>query len=409
MDASARTAEAAPRRRKPFLSLPKAILALLAAGVVGLVWISLPSGGSGGHAPPPMPPAAVTVSQPLQRDLASRAGFLGQFSAVQRVELRAQVGGTLTSIDFRDGQIVHKGDLLFTIDPRPYQIKAAQAQAQIQSAQARLGLAGSELWRAQQLKRTEFGTAETVDQRTSDQRDALATLDQAQAALRDASLDIEFSRITAPFTGRIGAHQVSIGNLVSGSRAGTSATTLLATIVSLDPIYLDFDMSEADYLAFSRARAQQKGPLADTVDISLGDEERYTRHGTLDFIDNALDRSSGTIHARATVPNPDLFLVPGEFARLRLTIGTPAPVLLIPADAVVPDQSQHIVMTVAPDGTVIPKIVTLGGMRGGLRVVLSGLAPTDRIIINGLMHALPGSKVAPQDGKVQFDAAADQS
>ncbi len=406
-EVSTRIAETAPRRRRPFVTTPRAVVVVLAAGLIAAAWFWLPQSQPGHAAMPTMPPASVTVSAPLQRSVAERTSFLGQFSAVDRVELRAQVGGTLQQINFQDGQIVHKGDLLFVIDPRPYEIRAAQAQASIQSAEARLGLTGSELWRAQQLKRTDFGTAENVDQRSSDQKNATATLDQAQASLRDAALDIEFSHITAPFTGRIGAHLVSVGNLVSGSRGGTSATTLLATVVSLDPIHLDFDMSEGDYLAFARARAHLPGPLADQVEISLGDEDHYTRRGTLDFIDNALDRSSGTIHARVTVPNPDLFLVPGEFARLRLTVAPPAPLLLIPADAVVPDQSQNLVMTVTPDGTVVPKIVTLGGTRGGLRVVTSGLTPADRIIINGLMHAMPGTKVAPQNGAIRFDAPAD--
>ena len=377
---------------------------VFAGAAVGFAW-SGPTRAAGG--PPAMPPAAVTVSTPLHRDIAERTGFLGQFTAVDRVELRAQVGGTLTEIHFQDGQIVHKGDLLFVIDPRPYQIKAAEAQAQVQIAQARLALTGSELWRAQQLKRTDFGTAETVDQRSSDQRNAVASLAQAQASVGDAALDLEYSRVLAPFTGRIGAHQVSIGNLVSGSRAGSSATTLLATLVSLDPIHLDFDMSESDYLAFARERAHAGPGEANSIDISLGDEDRFTRHGTLDFIDNVLDRSSGTIHARATVPNPDLFLVPGEFARLRLTVARPASVLMIPADAVVPDQSQSLVMTVTPDNTVVPRIVTLGGTRGGLRVVDSGLQPTDHVIIDGLMHAMPGTKVAPQNGTIHFDTVAD--
>jgi multidrug efflux system membrane fusion protein len=226
---------------------------------------------------------------------------------VETVALRAQVGGILTEIAFQDGQIVHKGDLLFVIDPRPFQIKRDQAEAQLQTAQARAALSQTELWRAQQLKQSSFGTAETVDQRATEQRSAEAAIETAQASIRDAQLDLEFSRITAPFTGRIGAHLVSAGNLVSGSRGGTSATTLLATVVSLDPIYLDFDMSEADYLAFQQAH---RGSLGQEVAISLGGDGRFDRTGTLDFLDNAVNRSSGTIHARATVPNRDLAITP---------------------------------------------------------------------------------------------------
>ena len=356
----------------------------------------------------PTPAPQVTVSAPLQREVDSRAGFLGQFSAIDRVELRAQVGGTLTEIHFKDGQIVHKGDLLFVIDPRPYEIKLEQAKAALQTASARVELASAQLTRAQSLRRNEFATQETVDQRTSDQDSTKAAVEDAKARIRDAELDLEYCRVRAPFTGRIGARQVSIGSLVAGSRAATSPTTLLATLVSLDPLYLDFDMSESDFLTFSRERARIGGPLANKVMIGLSDENSFTRQGTLDFIDNALDRSSGTIHARATVPNPDLFLAPGQFARLRVAIAPPASVYLLPDSAVVLDQSQRLVMTVGPDATVKPKIVTTGDLRGGLRVIQSGLSPTDRVVIDGLVRAVPGTKVAPQDGAIHYDAAADE-
>ena len=356
----------------------------------------------------PAPAPLVTVSQPLQRALDSRVGFLGQFSAIDRVELRAQVGGTLTEIHFKDGQIVHKGDLLFVIDPRPYEIKLAQAKAALQTATARVALANNQLFRAQSLKHNEFATQETVDQRTNEQDASQAAVEDAKARVHDAELDLEYARVRAPFTGRIGARQVSLGSLVAGSRAATSPTTLLATLVSLDPLYLDFDMSESDFLTFARERARVGGPLADKVVIGLSDETNFAREGTLDFIDNALDRSSGTIHARATVPNPDLFLAPGQFARLRVAIAQPTPVYLLPDAAVVLDQSQRLVMTVGSDATVKPKIVTTGELRGGLRVILSGLEPGDRVIIDGLVRAIPGTKVAPQDGAIRYDPTADQ-
>jgi RND family efflux transporter MFP subunit len=355
---------------------------------------------------PPLP--QVVVSKPLAREVDSRLGFLGQFSAVEQVELRAQVGGTLTGIFFKDGDIVHKGDLLFTIDAEPYEIKLAQANAQLETAKARLVLAERELSRAQQLERSDFGTEQTVDQRTADQQSAQAAVDDAKAQIRDAKFDLEHCRITAPFTGRIGNHQVSVGNLIAGSRAATSPTTLLATMVSLDPIYLDFDMSEFDFLAFSRERAQTKGGPADKVEIALSDEEQFKRQGTLDFVDNALNRSSGTIHARATVPNADLFLTPGEFGRVSLIVGAPAPTLLVPDTAVLPDQSQHVVMTVGPDGSVVAKPVVIGALRGSLRVIRSGLAPTDQVIIDGIPHAAPGAKVAPQVGAIRYAAGDDQ-
>ena len=355
--------------------------------------------------PPPAqrPMANVTVSQPLRAPVAVTANFLGQFSAVETVEVRAQVGGTLTSIGFRDGQIVHKGDVLFTIDPRPYAVRLEQANAQLETAQARQELAGAEYWRAKQLRLTNYSSAETLDQRAADEHAAAATTNAARASIDDAKLDLEFARMLAPLTGRIGAHQVSIGNLVSGSRAGSSPTTLLATLISLDPIHLDFDMSEADYLAW---RAAHPDPEAHgEVQISVGDDARFTRRGTLDFIDNAVDRGSGTMHARATVPNADLLLTPGQFARLRLVISPPAPVLLVPAAAIVPDQSRQTVLVVTADGTVAPRQVTTGGLHEGLRIVKTGIGPNDRVIIDGLMQAQPGAKVQATPGKILPDTS----
>ncbi|MEJ1977141.1 MAG: efflux RND transporter periplasmic adaptor subunit [Acetobacteraceae bacterium] len=342
------------------------------------------------------------MSRPLERALDARLGFLGQFSAVDQVELRAQVGGTLTEIHFKDGDLVHKGDLLFSIDPVPYEIRLAQATAQLESATARLDLANRQLVRAQDLKRSDAGTTENVDQRVSDRRAAQGAMDDAKAQIRDAQFDLDHCRITAPFTGRIGTHLVSVGNLIAGSRAATSPTTLLATIVSVDPIYLNFDMSESDYLTFSREHAKQQGALADKVEIALSDETEFGRQGTLDFVDNVLDRSSGTLHARATVANPDLLLTPGEFARVRLILGAPVPLLLVPDTAVLPDQSEHMVLTVTPDGTVAPKQVQIGEIRNGLRVIRSGLASTDKVIIDGIPYAAPGSKVTPQDGAIKL-------
>jgi membrane fusion protein, multidrug efflux system len=369
---------------------------------VASAWLTYSYRQSDGASAAPAALPQVVVSKPLVREVDSRLGFLGQFSAVEQVELRAQVGGILNGIHFKDGDIVHKGDLLFSIDPRPYEIRLAQANAQLETARARLALAERELNRAQVLASKAFGTEQTVDQRTADKRSAQAAVDDAKAQIRDAEFDLEHCRIMAPFTGRIGTHLVSVGNLIAGSRAATSPTTLLATLVSLDPIYLDFDMSESDFLTFARGRERLNNNVASKVEIALGDETEFTRQGTLDFLDNALNRSSGTIHARATAPNPDGFLTPGVFARVKLVVGTPAQALLVPDTAVLPDQSEHIVMTVAPDSTVVPKRVEIGDLRNRLRVIRSGLAPNDRVIIEGIPHAVPGAKVAPQDGVIRY-------
>jgi RND family efflux transporter MFP subunit len=378
-----------------------ALVVLLAGGAVLFApkWLSDPSSATAQPAAPP--PPAVTVSPPLRRDLASWTTFTGQFSAVDYVELRAQVSGYLTEIHFSDGQIVHKGDLLFVIDPRPYQIALQQAGAQLLTAAAGLDLANKEIVRTADLHRRDFASGELLDQRVQQQRAAQAAVDQAKAAVASAQLNLEFTRITAPLTGRISLHRVSIGNLIAGGQSGTTPT-LLTTIVSLDPIHLDFDMSESDYLAYQRYLQSQHGgrPIDSTVEASLSDEQEWKHEGKLDFIDNEMDRGSGTIHARASLPNPGLMIAPGEFARLRLPTSARKPTLLVPDSAVSTDQSRTLVMTVAADGTVVPKSVEEGSLTGGLREITSGLSPTDRVIINGLMRARPGGKVTAQPGTI---------
>lgn len=391
------------RQRSGLLRARSTIAVVVAALVFGAAWWSRSYFGSNpgaGSSPPP----EVVVTNPLLRELDTRLGFLGQLSAINEVEFRAQVGGTLKEIHFKDGDIVQQGDLLFVIDEVPYEIRLAQATAQLETAAAQLELANRKLTRSVALKRTNAASGEEVDQRTSDQRAAQAALNDANAQIRDARFDLDHCRLTAPFTGRIGRHLVSVGNLVAGSRAGNSPTTLLATLVSLDPIYLDFDMSESDYLAFWRKRVEEKGVLGDNVVIALGDETDLGRQGTLDFVDNTLNRSSGTIHARATVSNDDLLLTPGAFARVRLALGAPVATLLVPDAAVMPDQSEHVVLTVGPDSTVVPKRVEIGDLRDGLRVIRSGLAPSDKVIVEGVPFAAPGSKVAPQERTLRVAA-----
>jgi RND family efflux transporter MFP subunit len=382
-----------PSRLKIWAGASAVLAGLIAAGVA--------SSHPAAHvstAAPALP--SVAVSHPLQRSLDSQLTFLGQYSAVDKVELRAQVGGTLSQINFRDGDVVHKGDVLFVIDTEPYQIKLSQAQAQLEAANARLALANQELVRAQTLKATDAGSTQNVEQRVADKLSAQAAVDGAQAQVRDARFDLDHTRVTAPFTGRIGNHLVSVGNLVAGSRGAASPTTLLTTLVSLDSMYLDFDMSEADYNAYVRGRAQQDGH--DKVAIADGDTTNFAREGTLNFIDNALDRSSGTIHVRATVPNADLHLTPGGFARVRLSMSKAEPALLVPDASVLPDQASHFVMTVSKDGTVAAKPVEIGDLRGGLRVIRSGLLPTDEVVIDSIPVTRPGSKVAPHEVNVPY-------
>lgn len=355
-------------------------------------------------AAPAPPPPAVTVSNPLYQEITEWDEYTGRFSAIEHVELRAQVSGYLKSIDFQDGQVVKRGDLLFEIDPRPFQATLASNQAQLEQAQARLELARRELTRAAQLRQREFTPESVYDQRVQEMRVAEAAVQSAQAAIRSSELDIEFSRITSPITGRVGRHEISVGNLVTG---GTNNATLLTTVVSLDPIYFDFDVSESNYVAYQRAVAE--GRLKSTRDNTVQvfarpiDETSWTLAGHMNFIDNVVDRSSGTVHARAIFPNPKQLIAPGEFGRIRIPGSEPYKAILIPDSAIVTDQARKLVMTVKDDGTVEPKVIRPGPKSDelGLRIVRSGLSPDDRIIINGLVRARPGAKVTPQPGQIE--------
>jgi RND family efflux transporter MFP subunit len=348
----------------------------------------------------------VTVSQPIQRELVEWDEYTGQFAAKEYVEIRARVSGYLTEIHFEDGQLVKEGDLLFVIDPRPYEATFAAAQAQLAQGNAQVELATRQLGRTAELRKKDFEPASTYDQRVSDLKVATAAVESAKAAIRSAELNVGFTRITAPLTGRISNHQVSVGNLVSGSDSAT--TPALTTIVSLDPIYFYFDMSEGDYLTYQRATAAGKLDEArdsSPVYVRLTDETEWPRRGLLNFIDNQVDRGAGTIRARATFPNSDFFVTPGQFGRIRIPASERYNAILIPDGAVVTDQSRKVVMTVKDDGTVEPKVVRPGPMTDdGLRIIRSGLAPTDRVIINGLVRARPGAKVTPQPGKIETAA-----
>jgi RND family efflux transporter MFP subunit len=355
----------------------------------------------------PATPPVVTVSQPIQRELVEWDEYTGQFAAKEYVEIRARVSGYLTEIHFEDGQLVKEGDLLFVIDPRPYEATLAAARAQLAQGTAQVELATRQLERTAELRKKDFEPASTYDQRVSDLKVATAAVESAKAAIRSAELNVGFTRITAPLTGRISNHQVSVGNLISGGDAAT--TPALTTIVSLDPIYFYFDMSEGDYLSYQRATAA--GMLSEARETTppvyahLTDEAEWPWKGQLNFLDNQVDRGAGTIRARATFANPGYFLTPGQFGRIRIPASQQHVAILIPDGAVVTDQSRKIVMTVKDDGTVEPKVVRPGPMtEDGLRIIRSGLTLSDRVIINGLVRARPGGKVTPQPGQIETAA-----
>ncbi len=277
------------------------------AAVILLVGSWYPIRGLAADAP--AAPPAVTVSQPIQRELVEWDEYTGQFAAKEYVEIRARVSGYLTEIHFEDGQLVKEGDLLFVIDPRPYEATLAAARAQLAQGEAQVELATRQLGRTAELRKKDFEPASAYDQRISDFKVASAAVEFAKAAIRSAEINVGFTRITAPLTGRISNHQVSVGNLVSGSDSAT--TPALTTIVSLDPIYFYFDMSEGDYLAYQRATAagmlNEARETTPPVYARLTDETEWPWKGQLNFLDNQVDRGAGTIRARATFREPRLF------------------------------------------------------------------------------------------------------
>jgi RND family efflux transporter MFP subunit len=350
------------------------------------------------------PPAPVTVAHPLQKEITEWYEFTGRFEAIESVEVRARVSGYVQSVGFQDGQTVAKGQVLFVIDPRPYQAMVKQREAQRTSAQARVELANAELDRAGELVERNTVSRSTYDQRLQEKLAAEAALELAQAALRQAQLDLEFTQVRAPIAGRMSDRRVDVGNLVTGD----PNATLLTTLVALDPIYFVFDMSEADFLGYQRAVLDGTLPSArdhsTIVQARLPDEpdgETWPRLGTMNFVDNQVDPSAGTIRARAELPNPDHFITPGQFGRLRLPGSPRYPAILVPDSAIMADQANKVVMTLGEGDIVEPRVIRPGpSYAHGLRIVRRGLQPDDRIIINGLMRVRPGAKVAPEPGAI---------
>ncbi len=349
-------------------------------------------------AKPPPPP--VTVATPLKKQVREWDEFTGRFEAVETVDVRARVSGFLDSIHFKDGEIVKKGDLLFVIDKRPFKIALDQAKAQIDQAQAQVDLANSNVERARPLVERRTITEQEFEQREATARGALGLLASAHAQVKNAELNLKWTDVTAPVGGRISDSPVDVGNLISGGQAGS---TVLTRIVSLDPIHFVFESSEADYLKYARlARSGQRPSSRDTanpVAVKLIDEQDFRHKGKMEFVDNALDPKSGTIKGRATFENKEGLLLPGMFGRLRL-FGGDFEAYLIPDTAIASDQSRKIVMTVTSSGTVSTKVITLGPIVDGLRVVRSGLTESDKIIISGLQRARPGQKVTSEAGEI---------
>jgi RND family efflux transporter MFP subunit len=351
------------------------------------------------QAAPPPPP--VTIAKPVKRTVSDFDEYVGRFVAVNSVEVRARVSGYLESIHFKDGQAVKQGDLLFTIDKRPFQNAVDQARANLNAAKSNLAFTEADFTRGQQLVRDKTITDQTFEQRSQAFRNSQASVAGAEAALRTSELDLEFTELRAPVNGRIGDRRVSQGNLVTGGTGGN--TTLLATIVSTDPIRFEFTFDEASYLRYERLAKGTNDDIASRgtgtkVSLKLIDEKDFTHEGTMDFVDNVIDRATGTIRGRAVFANPNGVLTVGMFARVRVPASPPYEALLVPDAAVGTEQARRFVTTVNAENVVTPKYVTLGQvLPDGMRVIKDGLGPDDRVIVNGLLRGRPGQKVTPQE------------
>jgi RND family efflux transporter MFP subunit len=349
----------------------------------------------------PPPPPKVTVSQPLNREVVEWEEYTGRLEAVESVEVRARVNGYMQSIHFKNGATVKQGDLLFVVDPRPYQAELERAKAELALANARLERTGKDLARAQMLVRSRAVSEEEVDTRVSDQRQAQESVQAARAMVNATQLNVEFTQVRAPISGRISRNLVSVGNLING---GTTQSTLLTTIVSLDPIYCYFEADERSYLQGIRQlrngdRANGRGGKQ-PVYVALADEEGFPHQGSIDFWDNRLDQNTGTITVRAVLPNPDLLLAPGLFARVRVPAGDKYTALVLPPEALGSDLSQQFVFVVDDQNLVQYRKVTPGPIIDGLRVIRDGIQPDDWVIVKGVQRAKTGAKVDPikQDG-----------
>jgi RND family efflux transporter MFP subunit len=352
------------------------------------------------------PPPQVTVAKPTVRTIVDQDEYVGRFTAVDSVEVRSRLSGYLAAVHFTDGQMVKKGDLLFTIDRRPFQIVVEQARANLAQARANLAYTENDLARGEQLVRDKTITTQVFDQRTQAKRVAEAAVAANEAIVHQAELDLnEYSEIRAPIAGRIGDRRVSPGNLIPGGISGS--TTLLATIVSIDPIRFEFTFDEAAYLRYERLN-RGKDPAtrwsSTEVKLKLLDENTLDHDGRMDFVDNAISQTSGTIRGRAVFPNPNGLFTPGMFGRIQVPGSPPYQALFVPDVAVGTEQTRKFLMVVDGENVARQRYVTLGQSIGELRVIKEGLKEDENVIIDGLMRVRPGVKVAPQEKKAPATA-----
>lgn len=342
----------------------------------------------------PMPPT-VSVSAPVQQQIVQYDEFTGRFKAIERVEVRARVDGYLQDIRFKDGEIVHKGEVLFVIDQRPYKIALKQAQANLESAQTQLTLTEKMYNRVKGLRETGAVSQELLEKRRQEFYSARANVKATEAAVHAAELNLKYTKVKAPVTGKISSNFVSVGNLISG---GLSSATLLTRIVSLDPIYFTFEVSEGRLIKYLESDTSSGGitNILDKklkVEAQLLGEEKFVHAGQLDFVDNVIDQSTGTLKVRAIFNNDNMLLTPGMFATVRFAPTGRHRELLIPAKTIASDQAKRYVLVVSDSNTVKRKFVKTGSLHQNLRIIESGLSPDDRIIVSGFVEVRPGQKV----------------
>jgi RND family efflux transporter MFP subunit len=353
----------------------------------------------------PPPPPKVEVAAPLQKNITRFLDATGNTAAVKSVDLVARVQGFLQSIDYKDGAFVKEGTTLFTIEPETYKLKLEQAQAAEAGAQASLKQAEADYKRQVDLVQRQAVSQATLDTSTANRDNAQASLQQAQANTKIARVNYGYTNVTAPFDGIVTAHLVSIGELV-----GVASPTQLATIVALDPIYVNFNVSEQDVQRI-RDEARRRGMTVEDikqlpVEIGLQTETGYPHKGRLDYVSPTLNQSTGTLAVRGILQNPDRKLLPGFFVRVRVPIEQQQNALLVPDTALGADQAGRYLLVVNGENVVEQRKVTTGQLDGELRVIETGLKPDDKVVVGGLLKAIPGQKVDPQTKKIESGAAA---
>jgi RND family efflux transporter MFP subunit len=350
------------------------------------------------------PPPAVTVARPIQREVIEWDEYTGRLEAVETVEVRARVSGFIEKADFQEGSLVKAGDVLFVIDARPFNADLAKQQAEQQRAEAQLAYANNEFKRQEELRSSGAGSELELENARQKMREGEAAVAAAKALVQQAQLDVGWTRVTAPIAGRISRKLVTPGNLING---GAGQATLLTVITSVDPIYCYIDADEQSVLKYARLAREGKRVSARQAEIpcfmQLADETAYPHAGVVDFVDNRIDPATGTIRGRGIFPNTTGWLLPGFFARVRIPGSGRYNALLVPDSAVTTDQNQKLLLILGPDNVVQPRPVTLGALFGQYRAIASGLAPEDRVIINGLMQARPGAKVTPQETTLSME------